>query len=172
MSDAGRFIWKQTKSQLRKFIVASQRQLSPSSDRFLKACSRVIHVGANVGQERGIYDKYGLSVVWVEPIPAIYAELIRNIQPYPKQTAVQAILTDKVGDRVNFNIASNSGESSSIFDLALHTDIWPEVNYVAKIELQTNTLDHLIIERGLDGPVDALILDTQGSELLVLKGAE
>ena len=117
-----------------------------------------------------MYDKYGLSVVWVEAIPAIYAELTRNIQPYPKQTAVQAILTDKVGDKVNFNIASNSGEFSSIFDLALHTDIWPEVNYVAKIELQTDTLDHLLIERGLDGPVDALILDTQGSELLVLKG--
>jgi FkbM family methyltransferase len=142
------------------------------SRRFLKWCNRIVHVGANSGEERELYDSYGLSVVWVEPIPAVYEELVRNIEPYPKQMAIQALLTDRAEDTVQFNVANNSGASSSILDLALHRDIWPEVSYVDQIRLRTETLDRVLAEHGIGLRIDALILDTQGSELLVLKGAD
>jgi FkbM family methyltransferase len=140
--------------------------------RFLKSCNSIVHVGANSGQERELYDSYGLSVVWIEAIPAVYQELARNIEPYPKQMAIQALLSDRADHTVEFNIANNSGASSSIFDLALHKDLWPEISYVDQITLQTETLDRVLAGRVIGLPIDAIILDTQGSELLVLKGAK
>jgi FkbM family methyltransferase len=141
-------------------------------NRFLKSCNTIIHVGANRGQERQLYESHGLSVVWIEPIPAIYEELVKNIAPYPRQIAIQALLTDKADDLVQFHIANNSGASSSILDLALHKDLWPEITYIDHILLRTETLERLIAAQKIRSPIDALILDTQGSELLVLKGAE
>ena len=132
-----------------------------------------MHVGANDGQERGIYHDYGLNVVWVEAIPDVYEMLVKNVRPYPNQIAINALLTDVIGEKVRFYIANNNGQSSSIFDLALHRDVWPEVDYVGYIELETNTLDNLLSSRQADqSAIDALVLDTQGSELLVLKGSE
>ena len=142
------------------------------ADRFLKSCASIVHVGANSGQERELYSHYDLEVIWIEPIPAVYEQLVSNIKPYPKQTAIQALLTDRAGETVKLNIANNSGESSSIFDLALHKDIWPEVDYVDHVQLQTETLDRLLERESVRRPVDAIILDTQGSELLVLMGAQ
>ena len=140
-------------------------------EQLLKFCTRIVHVGANTGQERELYQSHDLSVIWIEPIPAVYEELVRNIKPYPKQIAIQALLSERAGDAVPFNVASNAGASSSIFDLALHKDIWPEIGYVDQIALRTETLDRVLAEHGGESPIDALILDTQGSELLVLKGA-
>jgi len=157
---------------VRRVAASARHWFSPDPDRFLKHCSTIVHVGANSGQERDLYKRYDLSVFWIEPIPAVYEELVGNLLSYPKQVAIRVLLADKPGQRVKLNISSNHGASSSIFDLALHRDIWPEVEYVDALEMQTETLDRLV-ERGLVRyPIDALVLDTQGSELLVLKGAE
>ena len=142
------------------------------ADRFLKSCASIVHVGANSGQERTLYSYYDLEVIWIEPIWAVYEQLVSNIKPYPKQTAIQALLTDRARETVTLHIANNSGASSSIFDLALHKDIWPEVGYVDHVQMHTETLDRLLEGGAVRLPVDAIILDTQGSELLVLKGAE
>jgi len=155
-----------------RFIRAVQSRLTLGPNRFLKACSSLVHVGANTGQERALYDRYGLAVTWIEPIPALYQELVKNIRPYPRQVAIQALLTDRPGETLNLNVANNAGESSSIFDLALHRDIWPEVCYIDRLQMKTDTLDGLL-ERGIVGwPIDAVVLDTQGSELMVLQGSE
>lgn len=73
-----------------RFIRAVQSRLTLGPNRFLNACSSLVHVGANTGQERALYDRYGLAVTWIEPIPALYQELVKNIQPYPRQVAIQA----------------------------------------------------------------------------------
>lgn len=54
-------------------------------DTFLTDASGVIHIGANSGQERDIYARQGLDVVWVEPIPEVFAELKQNITPLKRQ---------------------------------------------------------------------------------------
>jgi hypothetical protein len=73
---------------------------------------------------------------------------------------------------VKLNISNNSGESSSIFDLGQYKDIWPEVGYVNQLQLESETLDGLVGRGIFPAAIDAIILDTQGSELLVLKGAQ
>ena len=156
----------------KRVLNAARRRLTPDPDRFLKRCRAIVHVGANEGQEREIYNRYKLMVFWIEPIPDVYQRLVKNISAYGKQVAIQALVTDRPDQTVKFNISTFNGVSSSIFDLALHKDIWPENVYIDALEMQTETLDRLL-ERGLIRlPIDAIILDIQGAELLALKGGE
>ena len=71
-----------------------------------------------------------------------------------------------------FNAASNSGASSSIFQFHSHVALWPGISFVDKIELQSTTLAVLLSDLGLQpNHFDAAIIDVQGAELLVLRGS-
>lgn len=130
----------------------------------------VIHVGANLGQERDDYAH--LNVVWIEPIPELFAQLMQNIAGYPRQAAYRALITDtNVADCV-LHVASNEGGSSSVLDLAMHRDIWPDIGFVADIHMPSMTLDTFVEREAIDlSRFNLLVMDTQGSELLVLRGA-
>jgi len=146
--------------------------LKKNPDLLFKKISGVIHIGANEGQEREKYKKYSLSVIWVEPIPEVFEQLKSNIKEYPDQKAFKYLLTDEDNKEVELKISNNSGVSSSILDLGLHTHIWPKVKYIKSIKLKSLTLTTLIKDEKIDiQKYQALIIDTQGSELLVLKGA-
>ena len=136
---------------------------------FLKGRSRLLHVGGNVGQERTIYDRLGLEVLWVKPIPSVFEELSRNIALFPRQRAVQALVTDRAGQTHRFNVANNNGRSSSILPLGQQKDIWPEIDFCEALDLTSTTVDQMAADSGLS--FDALMIDVQGAELLVLKGA-
>jgi FkbM family methyltransferase len=141
-------------------------------DKFLRRTAGVIHVGANSGQERILYEKYGVRVVWIEPIPEVFETLKTRLKRYPWQSAFQGLVTDQDGLEYAFHVANNAGESSSILEFKLHKDIWPEVSYDRTITLRGTTLVSLLTrERIAASDYDALVMDTQGSELLVLKGA-
>lgn len=141
-------------------------------DFFLVDVSTIVHVGASVGQERDDYDRPWLRVVWVEPIPEVFERLVRNLRPFPRQRAIQQLITDRDDVEYPFYIANNDGMSSSILELGLHRDVWPEIAYERTIRLTSATLASLVEREAvvLSGPT-ALVLDTQGSELLVLRGA-
>jgi FkbM family methyltransferase len=68
----------------------------------------------------------------------------------------------------SFHIASNEGESSSLLKLGSHSQLFPEVTVRETIEVPTRRLDSVLREHGLPTP-DALIVDVQGAEYLVLK---
>jgi FkbM family methyltransferase len=143
------------------------------ADRFLRRVSGVIHVGANTGQERELYARRGLAVLWIEPIPEVFAELCVNLRGYERQRALEYLVTDKDGAEYEFHVASNEGQSSSIMELKDHRDIWPDVTFTRSIKLKSTTLASLLAKEHIDlAQYDALVMDTQGSELLVLKGAE
>lgn len=150
----------------------SRPKPQPEWDFFLRQVQGVVHIGANTGQERDIYDRHGLNVVWIEPIPTVFAELTQNIARYSKQRAFACLLADEDGRQVSFKIANNAGASSSMLDIGDHKEIWPEVHYTDVIPLQTTTFRTLVAREGLDlSRYGALVLDTQGTELMVLKGA-
>jgi len=130
----------------------------------------IIHIGANTGQEREIYAKYNLDVLWIEPILEVYKVLQLNLQKFPKEIAINALITDVDDKEYAFHIANNIGMSSSIFELEMHKDIWPKVKYIKTITLISKTLPSVLTEQNLNkGKYNMLILDTQGSEMLVLK---
>ena len=146
--------------------------LGPEPNAYLKSCKGVIHVGANTGQERDIYKQYGLNVFWIEPIPEIYHKLLTNIATYKNQRACMALITDKEDADYILHVANNEGASSSILSLHHHRDIWPSIEYERDIDLKSQTLATALAKSGANQvEYDALVIDTQGTELLVLKGA-
>lgn len=158
---------------LKTILGRARKMAKRSPDGFLRQVSGVIHVGANIGQEKEIYAKRRLRVLWIEPIPSVFEKLQLNIAKTPNQRAIQSLVTDRDNETYQFHIANNNGASSSIYELKDHKDIWPEVEYTETISLESKTLTSLLQEHSIDhSGFDALILDTQGSELLVLKGAE
>lgn len=160
-------------------VIEYERNLGDAShyelyvpDEFLKKISGVIHIGANIGHEINLYDQFSLKVFWVEPIPKIFNVLENNIAPFPLQKAVKNLLSDVDGQDIEFKIANNDGCSSSMLDIAQHADIWPEVHFTESIKLKTLTLNTLVKQQKLEmNDYQALVMDTQGTELLVLKGA-
>ncbi len=144
-----------------------------SIDSFLKDITGVIHIGANVGQERDLYEIFNLDVIWIEPIPEIFAQLKANTVNYHKQSSFNLLLTDLDNQEYDFKISNNGGESSSIFDIALHKEIWPNVEYTRSIKIKSHTFSSFVKINQIDlMRYQALVLDTQGSELLILKGCE
>lgn len=140
--------------------------------KFLKHVRGVIHVGANSGQERDIYNNYNIHVVWIEPIPEVFQKLVTNIHGYPNQLAYQYLVTGKDDLEHMFHVSNNDCASSSILELKLHKDIWPEVTHERTIILPGTTLASLVKRERINiNKYDALVLDTQGTELSVLKGA-
>ena len=148
------------------------RRPPPPLNGFLRDVETVLHVGANLGQERDEYAALGLNVIWVEPIPSVFEELQARLEGFPKQRAYRALISDCDGARRVLHVANNGGASSSILELAEQRSIWPDVYYTHDLELDTTTLSTLVRVRGIElRGRTALVLDTQGSELLILKGA-
>ena len=113
-----------------------------------------------------------MSVVWVEPIPEVFENLLENIRSFNNQQALKALVTDLDDKEYEFHVANNGGQSSSIFNLGQHKDIWPDVYYKNSITIKSITLARLFSAHNIDASnYQALIMDTQGSELLVLKGS-
>jgi hypothetical protein len=83
--------FEKTQSAVKVFL---KKKLFPlgfrKSESFLAEIDGLIHVGANVVQDRGHYAQYSLNVVWIEPVPEIFSILQRNLLGFHSQRAIQA----------------------------------------------------------------------------------
>ncbi len=132
----------------------------------------VVHVGANIGQERKTYARKGLNVLWVEPIPEVFEKLKHNIRAFPNQQAIHALVTDVDGAEYEFNVSNTGGVASSILKLGECQKLWPNVKFTSVAKYKSLTLPTLMQQAQADvNDYQALMLDTQGSELLILRGA-
>jgi len=155
-----------------RIVKAAYRRAFDNPNSYLKRVTGIIHVGANLGQERELYAKYKLKVLWIEPLPHIFEKLRQNIREFPDQIAVNHLITDKDDAEYLFHVADNEGMSSSILEFAQHKDIYPGVREVSQLMLKSTTINSLLRKLGASShSYQALIMDTQGSELQVLKGA-
>jgi len=152
-------------SRIKTILRRASSWLRRDTNGFLKKVSGVIHVGANTGQERDLYQRHGLRVVWVEPIPEVFEVLKANIESHPLQSAIQSLVTDKDDEEYEFYVSNYDGLSSSILQLKLHKDIWPDVRFTRTLVLRSTTLPSLLQRERINvNDYDALIMDTQGSE--------
>jgi len=156
--------------RIKKYI---NRIFIRNPDSFFKKIDGIIHIGANVGQERLYYEKCGLSVIWVEPIPRVFDQLVKNISTLQGQVAYRYLLSDSDGKSYDLKVIGEGGESSSIFDLAQHANFWPEIAHIELIKMVSAKLTTMIHNENIEiKKYQGLVLDTQGSELLVLNGAK
>jgi FkbM family methyltransferase len=132
--------------------------------------NNLLHIGASVGQEAEEYESLGLSVIWVEAIPSIHAKLLKNISKFPNQVSILALLGEVHEKEVLLHLYGKDFMSSSIFELS---DDFPgfEIDSHNSIKLRTQRLDEILEMRKQIEACEYWVLDVQGQELSVLKGA-
>lgn len=121
--------------------------------------SGVIHVGGYDGNEQKWYHAWGTKSVWFEPLPDKFQELkSKGLNAY------QFALGSKEG-KAKFNL-SKSLQCCSILEPSGHLEKYPEFSFEGSIDVEVKTLDSFEFK-----DYDMLVLDVQGYEMEVLKGA-
>ena len=135
----------------------------------------VIHVGAHYAEEAPIYrSKVGNNVVWFEAHPDYAAKMFNN-QSTNGQLKYEALLSNVTGKVVPFYEVANEF-ASSIFEPSDHFKrIQTHAPVTGVIELTSIRYDDLYRklpeeDRLVHDECNILVLDTQGSELLVMQG--
>lgn len=148
-------------------------ELSYLYDKYQINATGVIHIGASTGQEAESYHKHGLKVIWIEAIRPVYKQLCRNVTKYTGTICINACVSDKDGQIVDFNISNNEGQSSSLFEFGTHTEAHPGIVFTEKTRLQTARVDTILKDRKIEShEYDFINLDIQGAELMALKGMD
>jgi len=130
----------------------------------------VLHVGSHIGEECDWYVSSGVTrVVWIEANPDLIPVLAANVAHHGHEI-IQALVLDKVGETVTFNVTNNL-QSSSVLPMKTHLIVSPDVHYVATQQHVSTTLDELAKTHDFSG-LTFLNADVQGVEGLVLAGAE
>jgi FkbM family methyltransferase len=138
----------------------------------------IIHIGAHSGQEVEAYKTYGFDwALLVEPLDAPFEALCKKIESIGNFIAIKGLCASIENRDYDFYVSSNEGASSSMLAPRRHLREHPEVKFNEVIRLRSTTADILCreVERTIPGflasELDFMVLDTQGSELAVLKGA-
>ncbi len=129
----------------------------------------ILHVGAHLAEEAGLYRNLGVDNVWwvegnKDNIPAIVNEVGKL------DRVICALVTDKDDEDIVFHITNYDSMSSSVLEFGTHPTFSPDTVFIEHRTMKTKTIDTLVKDHGIYG-VNFLNMDLQGAELLALKGA-
>lgn len=128
----------------------------------------VLHIGAHVGLESKAYSNIKKPVIFIEADPKTFLVLENNISIYSDQKAFNWLLGDEE-KIVDFHIANNESESSSIFPFSKINEI-KNLSASEVTPVQMTRLDSKFTMNDLE-KYDHWVIDVQGAELMVLEGA-
>jgi len=128
----------------------------------------VLHIGAHVGLESKAYSDNRKPVIFIEADPKTFLVLENNISIYSDQKAFNLLLGDEE-KIVDFHIANNKSESSSIFPFSKENEI-KNLSASEVTPIPMTRLDSKFTMNDLD-KYDHWVIDVQGAELMVLRGA-
>ena len=133
----------------------------------------LIHVGAHLVQEREMYRLADFEpVLWIEAQPSIFNQAQKMLQDYKNQSIVNVALWSISNLELTFYIAGIEGSSSSLLEPHLISASHPQVFTRDKYKIKTKTLDDLLLVQNSGQNYKILVLDVQGAEIEVLRGAE
>lgn len=115
------------------------------------------------------------NVIWIEADPNMFKIGKKNLldKKYIGQKIYNYLVTNRNNISYYFNIANNGGNSSSLYTLNKLEKLYPGLKYVKKVKLRSKTLTEIFKIEKIDiYKYQTLIIDTEGSELLILKGAK
>lgn len=144
----------------------------------LSQSDSIVHIGAHYAEERFLYNDKQCSVMWIEANNKFSRVLHKNLEEFENQEfricALDCMSNKK---RVFFISNNNDGVSSSFYEFGdAAQELWPNLNlhHVDETEVITQTFDEFveleIIWFRRNAP-KALLIDVQGAEIDVLKGA-
>lgn len=128
----------------------------------------VLHVGAHLAEEAPVYEKllsgsdYG--VIWVESQIDKCAQISEILDPN-RHEVINATVWSESGLELDF-FETNNSESSSLLELAVHQDLYPDIHVSNSYKVVTTRLDSLVAGHRFN----FVNLDLQGVELEALKG--
>lgn len=134
----------------------------------------VLHIGANTGQEMSLYRFMGIKrAIWIEPDENAFFWLkIRRRFYKMKNYLINEFISDKSGEYVTYYRFNKSGANSSFKPLDQFL-ISNNKRYIKSTErIITITIEEALIKYGIPPFTEntLLVLDTQGSELNILRG--
>ncbi len=129
--------------------------------------SGILHIGGHLCEEIEDYEKYVSrnKILWIEAIP----ENVDKCKAIYKNLLIENEVVSDVIEETNFYI-SNNGQSSSMLELGLHKDLYPDIYYKASFKTKTIPTFDVIEKYTNDIKFNFLNLDIQGAELKALKG--
>lgn len=130
----------------------------------------VIQVGSHWAEEHNVFMELGIkNMVYIEPCREAFCELWnRFFFNGDGITLFHVACADYEGESEMFTSHNNQGQSNSLLKPLLHIHQHPEVVFNETEKVKVTLLDNL----GLDmSKYNLLMMDVQGAEGLVLKGA-
>jgi FkbM family methyltransferase len=124
-------------------------------------------VGANDGSDLVGLNHFFNSILVIEPLRNLNAQLRFNLKNFNKFEIYNVGVSDTLGE-LNINLASNLGQSSSFLTPKRHLEISPEVQFTQGPQINMVRLDNIISQNECP---DIWLMDVQGYELFALKGA-
>lgn len=143
--------------------------LKPAIQKFNMNIRGIVHVGAHWGQEYQEYLNNGVSdIVFIEPCAGAFKVLQGRVGLDPKVILFQCACGETEGP-ADINVErQNQGQSNSLLTPKKHLEYHPEIQFHETESITIRRLDNLPFERSR---YNLLMMDTQGAELMVLKGA-
>jgi FkbM family methyltransferase len=137
--------------------------------RFLS--KKLLFIGASEMGEINNYVSDYEKGIFIEALPNVFPYLAHNIELANKKfnrqyIPMNALCTSESGKQYTFNVFSNFGQSSSIYQPNNETWYWDHVNKTGEIELVSQRVEDIV---DISSEFDCVI-DVQGAELEVLKG--
>ena len=127
----------------------------------------IIQVGANSGQEVGLFKTFTNNIILIEPIFQLANYLI---QTHPNCLVIPCGL-GSTNSIMDLHLASNGGESSSVLKPLNHITYYPDITFDNLTKIPIRTFESLIDEYKIDiSNFNVLISDTQGYDLEAIKG--
>lgn len=128
----------------------------------------VIHIGSHYGQENNLYNSIDIkNRIFFEPLNSNFSFLEKNIEP--THTLVKKALGNENKKVSMYVEKQNSGQSSSILKPKLHLTQYPNIVFENTEIVDMIRLDSF--EKDLTD-YNFIVIDVQGYELEVFKGAE
>jgi len=147
------------------------------NDNKLQPATSLVQVGASVGQELELFIENGIEdAILIEPLQEPFEMLKARCAGKKGYIPVNCLVGAVDNEVKEFFIASNFGQSSSVFKPTRHLEVYPWVEFNDKIFLESFSLDTVVgsVRSSLsilNEGYDLLFLDVQGAELEVFKGA-
>jgi FkbM family methyltransferase len=150
------------RNTLKKILGVNSWNSDEDQKRLLPDTKIILDVGANVGQTTASYRQlFPKSSIWsFEPFPETYNALKKVTDKSPKSYAVNAALSDTVGDAY-LNVGAGS-LTNSLLQRETHS---------GTVKVQTDTIDNFCRVTNIPS-VHILKIDVEGAESKVLDGAQ
>jgi FkbM family methyltransferase len=127
----------------------------------------IIQIGANSGQEVGLFKKFTNNIILIEPIFQLANYLN---QTHPDCLVIPCGL-GSTNSMMDLYLASNGGESSSVLKPLNHPVYYPDIIFDQSIEIPVRTFESLVDEFNINmNSFNILVSDAQGYDLEAIKG--